>query len=268
MPRGPVHARLGPRPPRDCRAAAASSCPDAIRPTVAAAPTVDEEELKACLGAPSPVHSPLGIDDAGSHATPPLCVIDAGSQEHSVLATAQLRTAPEDVAPACSRADDHSAGQVEVELPVGLTPGQPSGAAKPLKVYVRRRRRSKGTSSGDQVQGLQRITKPVDQLLPRPALLKKKAEKNVPPSVPRRSRRIAGAKPCSPGPVVTAAQRKVIQGLGLSNGKEVIDQRAQDDYSKLFEQPLTDVDRAALAAILGWQSDVGESRGWELLVGF
>lgn len=52
----------------------------------------------------------------------------------------------------------------------------------------------------------------------------------VPASAPRRSRSVAGGKPCSPGPVVTAAQRRVIKSLGLLNGKEVIDQKAQDDY--------------------------------------
>lgn len=52
----------------------------------------------------------------------------------------------------------------------------------------------------------------------------------VPASAPRRSRSVAGGKPCSPGPVVTAAQRRVIKSLG---GKEVIDQKAQDDYCKL-----------------------------------
>ncbi|KAJ1257223.1 hypothetical protein BS78_K172400 [Paspalum vaginatum] len=199
---------------------------------------------------------------------------------HSLLATAQLRAALEDKAPACSLVAD-SIGPLAGLLPLtgvprqsylevpAPAPEQPAEAAKPLKVYFRRRRRSKGTSSGGQPQGLQRITKPVEQLLPRPMILKREGEKHVPPSVPRRSRRVAGVKPCSPGPVVTAAQRKVIKSLGLSNEKELIDQKAQDDYSKLFEKPLTDVDLAALAAIFGWQSDHGDDvRGWELLVGF
>lgn len=39
---------------------------------------------------------------------------------------------------------------------------------------------------------------------------------------------------------------------------EAINQKTQDGYSKLFEQLLTDVDLAALAAIFGWQSDLDE----------
>ncbi|WVZ94677.1 hypothetical protein U9M48_040542 [Paspalum notatum var. saurae] len=234
-PRGPVHARLGPRCPGTGHTVAASSYLETVQPIVAEASSVDEGELMApspvlCMAAPSPVLSTLGIGDAGSQ------------ELHSFLATAQLRTTAEEVAPACSPVSagppagpPSLTGLVEDGPPEVPAPEQPSEADKTLKIKI----------------------------------LKKKAGENVHPPALHHSRRVAGAKPCSPGPIVTAAQRKVIKSLGLSDGKEVIDQKAQDDYSKLFEQPLTDVDLSALAAIFGWQTDlVVDVRGWELLAGF
>jgi hypothetical protein len=108
----------------------------------------------------------------------------------------------------------------------------------------------------------EKITKPVQQLLPKP--MHKKRVRKMPTTMPRRSRRVASANPCSPGPVTSDAQKRVIRSLGFATNNEVIDQKNQDDYSKLFEgyHHLTDSHLAALAAIFGWQVEYGaEFRG-------
>jgi hypothetical protein len=86
--------------------------------------------------------------------------------------------------------------------------------------------------------------------------------------VPRRSRRVVGVKPCSPGPIITEAQKKVIRSLGLAAKEEAIDQKAQDNYFKLFEGRLIDSHLTALAAIFGWQAEhFDDFRSPELLAG-
>lgn len=43
------------------------------------------------------------------------------------------------------------------------------------------------------------------------------------------------AGPCSPGPMLNDAQRRVIRNLGLALGSEKIHLASQDKHSKLFE---------------------------------
>jgi hypothetical protein len=106
----------------------------------------------------------------------------------------------------------------------------------------------------------------VVQLLPMP-VAKTRSTKTV-VAVPRRSRRVAGVKPCSLGPIITEAQKKVIRSLGLAAKEEAIDQKGQDNYFKLFEGRLTDSHLAALAAIFGWQAErFDDFRSPELLAG-
>ncbi|KAJ1279148.1 hypothetical protein BS78_04G132800 [Paspalum vaginatum] len=103
-----------------------------------------------------------------------------------------------------------------------------------------------------------KVTKPTDQLLPRPTIQKRRPKAAPPGSMPRRSRRVAGAGPCSPGPVVTDAQKKVIRSLGFSVEQEKFDQDTQDSYCKLFGNTLSDAHLSALAALFGWEVGEGE----------
>jgi hypothetical protein len=113
---------------------------------------------------------------------------------------------------------------------------------------------------------LEKIIKPVVQLLPMP-VAKTRSSKTV-VAVPCRSRRVAGVKPYSPGLIITEAQKKVIRSLGLTAKEEAIDQKAQDNYFKLFEGQLTGSHLAALAAIFGWQAEhFDDFRSLELLAG-
>ncbi|WVZ76816.1 hypothetical protein U9M48_024747 [Paspalum notatum var. saurae] len=103
-----------------------------------------------------------------------------------------------------------------------------------------------------------RVTKKIEPLLPPPVIHRKKSLVPPPTSVPWRSRQVAGVGPCFPKPVVTDAQRRIIRSLGFSDAKETIDLKAQDEYFKLLDQPLTDVCLAALAALSGWTVGEGD----------
>lgn len=160
---------------------------------------------------------------------------------------------------------------VVAEVPVALPPSHPPLAVsvhpRPLLVYTQRRRRSRpaspmaagvGTPGSPVRQFLSGITRPVQQLLPRPAAPRRRSRPRPAGSLPRRSRQIAEAGPCSPGPVLNDVQRRVIKCLGLSHDVEKVSHQALDSYCKLFENPLTDVHLSALAALFGWKVEDGD----------
>jgi len=141
----------------------------------------------------------------------------------------------------------------------------------PLKVYSRRRRgldQVGPSAPPDQVgpssppaavaptpalsppRQLQELRKPIDCLLP-PPVVQRRRNKARSGSLPRRSRRVTCANPCSPGPVTTVAQRKVMRNLGFE-ATEKIDPETQDAYFKTFGQTLSDSHMAAMTAILSW----------------
>lgn len=142
-----------------------------------------------------------------------------------------------------------------------------AAAPSPLRVYSRQRRRDKApapmarspqsSGSDSPLRKLEKLRKPVDMLLPLPVIQKRRKKGPPPGSLPRRSRRVAGAGPCSPGQVVTAAQRKVMRQLGFEE-KEIIGPEAQDKYSKLFKPLNNESHVAAMAAIFGWEVGDGE----------
>ena len=67
---------------------------------------------------------------------------------------------------------------------------------------------------------------------------------------------MAGAEPCSPGPVISVTQRKVMRSLGFGL-QEKIDVAVQDEYGKLYGQKLNESHLSALAAIFGWTVEEG-----------
>lgn len=141
----------------------------------------------------------------------------------------------------------------------------------PTHVYSRRRRGSAtaAPTPPSPPRPLDAVLKPVDKLLPVPRKRGGRRGRDVPPpgALPRRSRRIAGAKPVSPGPVINQYQRRVMQSLGFG-GSEKLDVKAQDNYSKLFESILSDAHLTALTALFGWAAeDVGQVRSAEMLGG-
>lgn len=148
------------------------------------------------------------------------------------------------------------------------SPPSPEVPARPrqLLVYSRRRGRFRPPSpaaDGARSPGspwetaverlLSSVARPAQQLLPRPAAPRRRSRSRGAASLPRRSRRIAGSGPCSPGPVLNDAQKKVIKCLGLLQDVEKVSQEALDNYCKLFLNPLTDAHLSALAALFGWK---------------
>lgn len=127
-------------------------------------------------------------------------------------------------------------------------PASPSGAANGVATSV-------PPSTPPLHPLVQQLTKPVDSLL-KPSTINKRRSKTLPVgSLPCRSRRVAGAAPCSPGPILTDAQRRIIRSLGLSGSTKKVDQQAQDAYGKLFDQPLSESHINALTALFGWTTD-------------
>ncbi|WVZ64360.1 LOW QUALITY PROTEIN: hypothetical protein U9M48_013890 [Paspalum notatum var. saurae] len=82
-------------------------------------------------------------------------------------------------------------------------------------------------------------------------------------TLPRRSRRLAGAGPCSPGPVVNPFQKRVMRSLGFGSEKKIVPMM-QDEYCKLFEHELSLSNLAALTALFGWAAsdDAQEGQNW------
>jgi len=142
----------------------------------------------------------------------------------------------------------------EVTAPLGpvLPPAQtlqaPQGevfVSPPLRVYSRQRRRARtpapaAVDSSSQCPGegspsrkLEKVRRQVDMLAPLPMIQKRRKKAQPSGSLPRRSRRVAGAAPFPLGPVLSEAQKRVMRQLGFEE-REIIQPNAQDNYSKLF----------------------------------
>jgi hypothetical protein len=62
-------------------------------------------------------------------------------------------------------------------------------------------------------------------------------------------------------------RKKVMRALDIIGENEGIDQQAQDEYAKLFGQPLSDSHLQALTALFNWSlpDDLGQGADEELL---
>lgn len=70
---------------------------------------------------------------------------------------------------------------------------------------------------------------------------------------PRRSRRLAGAQvEFKPDDLDRRSKKKVMRSLEIIGEQDGIDQQTQDDYAKIFGQPLSDLHLQALAALFKW----------------
>uniref|UniRef100_K4AKK9 Uncharacterized protein n=1 Tax=Setaria italica TaxID=4555 RepID=K4AKK9_SETIT len=134
----------------------------------------------------------------------------------------------------------------------------------PLRVYSWQRRIVKtldppttddtplGLRPASPIQKLSKVCKPVDSLLPLLVIQKRRRKVPSPGSLPRRSRRVAGAGPCSPRLV-----KRVMRHLGFSD-REVIESEAQDRYCKLYKPLLSESHVSAIVAIFGWTVGEGD----------
>jgi hypothetical protein len=96
------------------------------------------------------------------------------------------------------------------------------------------------------------LTKHVGGLVPRP--IPKRRAKQLPADfVPRRSTRLAKNRAGASSAVARCTQQNLMLKLGLVAEPEMLGQQALDDYSRLFNKPLSQSHVAALAALFGWQ---------------
>lgn len=76
---------------------------------------------------------------------------------------------------------------------------------------------------------------------------------------PRRSRRLAGAtvefQPDDQ--VARRPKKKILRTLDIINERDRIDEYAQQEYEKLFGQPLSDARAQALAELFNWSIPEG-----------
>jgi hypothetical protein len=56
------------------------------------------------------------------------------------------------------------------------------------------------------------------------------------------------------GDMSRRSKKKAMQTLGVIGDNVGIDQQAQEEYAKLFSEPLSATHIAALAALFGWRS--------------
>jgi hypothetical protein len=143
--------------------------------------------------------------------------------------SAVLSDAPVAAATDCNRCpppDNHGDLEDETQEAVGeaglAADASLPATARPLKIYVQQRCRGKAAppledpSSPVQTPAVSphgcyfnEVTKPTNQLLPRPTILKRRVKTSQSKTVPRHSRRVAGTGPCSPGPVTNEAQDRL-----------------------------------------------------------
>jgi hypothetical protein len=192
----------------------------------------------------------------------------AGASSSPTHAVVEVPTLPEPVSTPALPA--RSALPEPALLPARPTEVPTSSA---LRVYSRRRSRTGAPpplvpdgarvvpGADSPLFGLDRVRKPVDALLPQPVIQRRRRKAPPPHSLPRCSRRVAGAAPCSPGSVLSAAQKRVMCHLGYE--EEIFSPSAQDEFCKLF-MPSPSDSRVCYGChfwLGGWRWRAGEDCG-------
>lgn len=243
-------------------------------------PADNDSEAHKQANSPAPTAAPVGsgaqVEEPVSAVAPTPQLVGGNSLEDGSASPAAHTSLPVLFPSAVGLTVGGSQGE-ELECPAApsapsLTPDDAPATAQfqvsevssaPLRVYSWQRRRvksvdthttdanSQGIRPPSPIQKLNKVCKPVESLLPLPMIQKRRRK------LPRRSCRVAGAGPCSPGPMVTDAQKRVMRQLGFSE-REVIEPEAQDRYCKLYNPLLSESHVSAIAAIFGWTVGDGE----------
>jgi hypothetical protein len=104
------------------------------------------------------------------------------------------------------------------------------------------------------------ITSSVSALLPVPPVNAKGCNATALISTPRRSRQIAGmGVEFQPADMTARSKKKAMKVLKVIPENGSIDHQAEEDYKKLFSEPLSDMHMQALAALFGWPYPMGEA---------
>jgi hypothetical protein len=97
------------------------------------------------------------------------------------------------------------------------------------------------------------ITTKISAMLPVPASSSQRVRGSAPSSTPRRSRRLAGAGvEFHATDLTTRAKKRTMKALKIIGENGSIDQHAEDEYARIFSEPLSDQHIRALATLFGW----------------
>jgi hypothetical protein len=100
---------------------------------------------------------------------------------------------------------------------------------------------------------IDKVTRQVSALLQVPSDKERKRNAAYSAFTPRRSRRIAGAGFEFPlGDMTRRSSKKVMRTLNNIGESDGINQQAQEEYAKVFSEPLSTSNIQALAALFGW----------------
>ena len=109
-----------------------------------------------------------------------------------------------------------------------------------------------------------KITKKTIKILPTPSANRLRSRTCAPCTPPRRSRRIAGMEPDTPGGGASLrTKKKVMRALDIIGETAGIDQQSLERYSKLFTglARLPNSQVVALSALFGWATPDEEEQG-------
>jgi hypothetical protein len=97
------------------------------------------------------------------------------------------------------------------------------------------------------------ITSKVSALLPVSNIKSKQVRGSAPSSIPRRSRRIADAvAEFKASDLTPRTKKRAMKALDIIGENGSIDQQAEEEYARLFSEPLSDQHIGALATMFAW----------------
>jgi hypothetical protein len=100
---------------------------------------------------------------------------------------------------------------------------------------------------------ISKLSRQTAGLLPVPAINKRRTKTLPPGEIPRRSRRLAGAGPeLWMTDMVGRSKKKVMRSLEIIIEQEGVNQQAEEEYSKVFKNSLSDIQLIGLAALFNW----------------
>jgi hypothetical protein len=119
--------------------------------------------------------------------------------------------------------------------------------------------RASEASSKDQF--ISSITSKVSALLPVSNIKSKQVRGAAPSSTPRQSQRIAGvAAEFKASDLTTRTKKRVMKALDIIGENGSIDQQAEEEYARLFSEPLSDQHVQALATLFRWTLPMNADR--------
>uniref|UniRef100_A0A0A9H0N5 Uncharacterized protein n=1 Tax=Arundo donax TaxID=35708 RepID=A0A0A9H0N5_ARUDO len=266
VPRETPPTAVGVPAPSSSATASLSVVGVAVTQVTPPAAVVDPVISSSTAASPSPTTTTSSTPAAGvavTQVTPPAAMVDPVISSSTTATTSSTPAAgvvvPQATPPAARAARALSPSSTAVmPMPSGsLNPAalNSSSAAAvgmavpsetpPMAVVTPR------TSARDAF--IAKLVRHTANLLPVPTINKRRVKTMPPRQTPRRSRRLTGAQvEFKPDDLERRSKKQAMRSLQIIEEQDGIDQQAQDDYSKLFGHPLSDLHLQALAALFKW----------------